>query len=116
MLTDEGSCFDILSVHQVKVNKFPSLTTKRNYIGTYSDIEAKIGFDKMNLVINSDEYKNLYNLNEKLFETIDRIKIEKTDALVVDFLNHLRYLAKKKLQEKFFGECVFTEEKFGYKK
>lgn len=115
LFLDEAYCFDYLSILETKYIK----TNEQNkeICGSRDacviDIINQIGSDLYDKVINSPEYKELFNTNYKLFSVIDLAKKGGIDALQIDKLNYNRYQIKKKIQEKFFGTIV-REIKLGY--
>jgi hypothetical protein len=70
-------------------------------------------------VLYSQEYRNLYNANLRVYERIDEIKLRPAtgdDCTYIDQNNHQRWQAKVALQQRFFPDSPFTEQKIGYEK
>lgn len=111
--------FDYLSILEIKYEKSQTQEAFRSY--EMCSIELELEYAKRynasfyGNILKSEEYQNLKNANLKVFETIDAVHngLEMT-ALELDQCNYLRFIAKKKLQEKFFIE-PFTEIKIGSK-
>ena len=111
---DEAYCFDVLTVFDVKMSKNRRLSINFKKYSEY--IVDQIGEKLFHKIIDSDEYKDLYNVNMELFNMFDFVKTEagkETTAVFVDKINYKRFEAKKKLQEKFFSSPL-TEVKLGY--
>lgn len=111
--------FDYLSILEIKFEKSQTQEAFRAY--EMCSIELELEYAKCHdadfygVILKSEEYKDLKGANLKVFETIDAIHngLEMT-ALELDQCNYLRFIAKKKLQEKFFIE-PFSEVKIGSK-
>ena len=112
---DESYCFDYLSILETKCIKEneQNIELNDNKIKCIFEIMNQIGTELYDKIINSPEYKELFNTNYKLFSIIDLAKKGGIDALVIDKMNHERFKIKKKMQEKFFGTKV-REIKLGY--
>ena len=112
---DEAYCFDYLSILETKCIKKneQNIELNNNKINCIYEIMNQIGTELYDKIINSSEYKELFNINYKLFSIIDEVKKGGVDAINIDNLNYFRFLAKKKIQEKFFGTKV-REIKLGY--
>lgn len=110
---DYGYAFDILAIMEVK-NK---IIREKNqaYRKLYIEIEEQIGKTKMDIVMNSNEYLNLVNTNQKVFDLVDKAQKDNGLAKEVDTANYQRYIVKTNLQKKFFNNNI-TEIKLGYNK
>jgi hypothetical protein len=115
LLVDAGYAYDFLAILEVKTMKLEGKAGEQaqeafslcmNYL--IEQLE-----DDFYPAYSSEEYESLYEVNLALFNLVDEIKRVKTDALEVDKLVYKRYLAKKALQDKFFGGN-FSEQKIGY--
>lgn len=106
--TEEAACFDILSVLEIKLDKFPdNQIVKNNYYRYYDDIESLIGQQKFRDIISSFEYEDLKNVNILTFNAVDKARYGKEDEITaksVDLINMERHKAKQALQKKFFLE------------
>jgi hypothetical protein len=111
--TSEGNAFDILSILQVKAKRFPIEKNVLNYFNCLDEIKSQVGGQLFFVVLNSQEYRELYLTNFDCFDAVDKAKSDLVLASVVDKLNHQRFLYKTKIQEKFF-EGQLTEQKIGY--
>lgn len=110
---DEGYVFDLLAIHLVKSRKKPSVLNYQNYFDLANEIKDQLTLEKFSDVIDSKEFDELVNVNNAVFEAVDLAKTDEIPASAVDHLNYKRYLAKKKVQEKFFGGEL-KEQKIGY--
>jgi translation elongation factor P/translation initiation factor 5A len=102
---DEGYIFDILAVINVKIGQssgFVKTKLVNSFTDLSSEIKDQIGEIKFNKIIISDEYKDLFQTNKEVFHLIDLAKQDKVLASEVQVSNHKRFLAKSKLQNKFF--------------
>jgi hypothetical protein len=108
---DYGYAFDVLAIIEVK-NKIVG-KKNQNYYKLYKEIEEQIGREKMNEVINSNEYIKLIETNQKVFDLVDQAQKDNGLAKQVDSANYERYIVKTNLQKKFFNENI-TEIKLGY--
>jgi hypothetical protein len=79
------------------------------------EICHQIGTALFNRIINSKEYDDLYDINEIIFDLVDKLKAdpESVSASEVNNNNYKRYLYKKELQRKFFNNDL-SERKIGY--
>ena len=103
---DESYFFDYFSILEIK--KSISLDMYRVYLS------SQITNMKCNEVFSSQEYQNLKNINQDLFNLIDECKIKFVSSVETDKLNYKRWEAKKALQENFFSNNPITEQKLGY--
>lgn len=102
---DEAYVFDMLAILDVKKQlfsseKLDSVLSARAII--VEEICNQIGNDKFQEIISSDEYLNLIEANNLVFNLVDQTKLEGGLAKQVDDANYNRYLKKQKLQNKFF--------------
>lgn len=113
---DYGNAFDMLVILNVKLAKTNGrIKTKNieNFELLAAEIKSQIGEYLFNKIISSDEYKELYQVNLDIFNSIDLAKSDTGLAKKTDVLNYDRFLKKKELQAKFF-EDEMTEMKIGY--
>jgi hypothetical protein len=114
----EGYIFDILSIYQIKISKCAQeedFIHLNNFNNLLNEIKSQIGDTLTDLIINSDEYKNLLIANLSTFELVDAVKTDACLGKEVDQANYKRFLAKKALQEKWFNNN-YLEVKIGYNK
>lgn len=110
---DEGYALDMLAISLVKSRKNSSTLNYQNYFNLANEIKDQITLKKFSSVIDSSEFDELVEINSKVFTAVDKAKTDDILASEVDSLNYKRYLAKKKIQQKFFsGEL--KEQKLGY--
>jgi hypothetical protein len=102
---DEAYVFDMLAILDVKKQLFSSekldsvLSARAIMV---DEICNQIGNDKFHEIISSDEYSNLIEANNFVFNLVDQTKAEGGLAKQVDDANYNRYLKKQNLQNKFF--------------
>jgi len=102
---DEAYVFDILSIYQVKINNFIGeklTTTKEAMTDLVDEIIDQIGQSKFDIIIGSQEYKDLVDANQCVFDLVDIVKKDDGLAKKTDDANYERYLKKIELQKKFF--------------
>jgi hypothetical protein len=107
----------MLSISQVKIIKAPKENKQKlvyNYQQLSKEIIKQIGFDLYADIIESKEYQELRNANEKTFDLVDQVKKDNGLAKLVDDSNYNRYQKKTALQNKFFNNEV-KEVKIGYR-
>lgn len=105
---DEAYVFDLLSIYAVKIDNLEGDKKKQsliNYNLLSNEIIEEIGIDKFTDIILSDEYKNLIDINKKVFELVDRAKESELAKQTAD-ANYKRYLKKIEIQQKFFKTKV----------
>jgi hypothetical protein len=110
---DESACFDILSILLIKTKKSQDLQHTKNYLNFVADIKDEIGLEKLYEVMNSQEFEELREANLEVFHGVDLAKDDNIKASTLDALNYQRFVCKRKIQEKFFGEEL-REQKIGY--
>jgi len=109
---DEAYVFDLLSIYAVKIDNSEGdkkRQSEKNYNLLSNEIIESIGIDKFTDIILSDEYKDLVDANQIVFELVDRAKENKLAKATAD-ANYERYIKKIELQQKFF-ETKITEIK-----
>ena len=112
----EAYAFDYLAILQIKCEMDP----KKNFGNLAAWVTNMIDEIDDNVlwrsIMESVEYKKLYEVNKKTFEAVDDAKEDGVKASYVDKCNYERYLAKVALQERFFPEEDMKENKLGYEK
>jgi len=113
---DESYAYDALSILAIKVKKNYNLATSSNYIKLNDSMLKQI--ENHDTILKSNEYLDLSNTNQEIFDYLDKMKINPTieDGVWVDTMNYQRFIRKKALQEKFFPDSKITEQKLGYDK
>lgn len=108
---DEAYAFDYYSILEIKFQKDAIsnalLETLNNKIST------QIGNKLFDIIINSLEYKNLYDANMNTFIAVEKAKTNEFTAKEVDIINYKRMIAKQELQKKYFTNPL-KEVKIGY--
>ena len=114
LIVDESYAFDFLSILEVKYEykKLPQLAGSILQCKAHLKEQLKDLFD---VIMQSNEYKNLYEANKNTFKVVDLAKTDDVKASDVDYSNLLRCQARNQLQEKFFSSKN-SEVKFGYER
>lgn len=110
---DEAYAFDYLSILEIKNKKLSSINDTLETVK--NDLIEQIGLTKVIDILDSKEYKELYDSNERTFLAVDMAKNDLVKASYVDKCNYDRMICKRELQKKFFTEDL-TEKKIGYEK
>jgi hypothetical protein len=106
---DEAYAFDYLSILQVKNDLFPSEYKMMAYKKCSDFLKEQL--QNFDLIINSEEYKNLYNINKITFDLVDKVRNnEEITAKSVDDANMERYYCKLALQKKYFTSDLVEEK------
>ena len=106
-LNDAGELFDKLSILEIKgiyaKNNTSILNKAANY---FENLLLQLGDDIFLDVYNSKEYDKLFEANDDIFIAIEKLENKRYEMLAESLheLNKIRFKAKKKLQEHFFGE------------
>lgn len=108
----ESFALDFLSILRIKSLQTKTEETQRLFDECYLYLKEQ-GGETFLKAYRSQEYTDLLNANLDVFRMVDKIKEAETNALVVDSLNWNRYLAKQKIQDKYFGGGK-SEIKLGY--
>lgn len=113
----EGYYFDYLSILAVKAVKQPNnQILKQEYMRCFMKAAEQLGEELITEIATSKEFDHLNLINLDLYEYVDLVKQDKVTGKQVDAKVYERFLAKKALQEKFFPNKPYTEQKFGYEK
>lgn len=105
---DEAYVFDILSIHQVKINNAndTKLTQLQNSYNLLSkEIINQIGKRLFDEIISNQLYKELIDANQLVFNLVDRANETELSKLTAD-ANYQRYIKKIELQNKFFNNTI----------
>lgn len=116
ILVDESYAFDFISILDVKLKKYPSLSKvkrQRDYI--IDSLKTQIGAQIVDDILSSREYMMCIDANDAMFDLVDKAKRDEVTAQDVDRGNYKRCEAKRRLQLKFFNIDSF-EIKIGYEK
>ena len=116
---DEAYVFDLLSILDLKraksVGKEDNQKHIENYNTLHDEISEQISDIKMLEIIKSEEYKDLVDINSKVFDLVDLGKDQEGLAKITAMANYDRFILKNKLQKKFFKNPL-KEAKIGYDK
>lgn len=116
LTTAWGFAFDFLSILEVKYHKAGTDVNKLNWQSTYAELQSQVGVAKMDQIEASQEYSDLYWVNDRLFDLVDAVKKDPCLGKKLDDCVYERYLAKTELQKRFFPESQLIEIKIGYGK
>ena len=106
---DWGNIFDILSIFNVKINHCVGnalIQNVKNFKEMESEVKKQIGLNKFIEIMESPEYKDLYESNLYTFNKVSEAQKSTGIAKEVDDGNKMRFASKAKLQKKFFGTEV----------
>ena len=110
---DEAYVFDMLSILEVKMKKLEGDKLSVAYNSSkklISEIVDQIGIEKYKNIIISDEYKQLVQANQNIFDLVDESQKNEGMAKVTDDANFARHLRKMNLQKAHFNNDL-TEVK-----
>lgn len=107
---DIAYAIDFLSILEVKLNKLNDQVSLNNFNHQKKFLSNQIDTSLFLEILNSQEYKKLYETNKIIWESIDLIKTGNITAKYVDDLNYERWIFKNKLQSKFFNHTT-SEQK-----
>ena len=115
ILADSAYCFDFLSILDVKKTKNPqNYDNYTNFSTQLRLLEDFIGKDKLDYVMGSKEYTELFLINFRLYDLVDLAKKDIVKASEVDAVVYERFVAKGLLQKRFFPQEIQIEKKIGY--
>lgn len=103
ILVDEVYAFDFLSILHIKKDS-------ARYNQCLNQIRMQIS--NTDTILESQEYKKVYDANLKVFDAINKSKKDLVKASYVEECNYSRYLAKKELQCKFFSNDMTEKKKY----
>lgn len=110
---DEAYAFDYYSILDLKYNSgYIPLSVLEV---TKNDLIDSLGVEKVEAILKSEEYADLYAANRLTFEAVDKAKEDKVAASYVDKCNYKRTLSKRALQQKHFNNEI-SEVKIGYER
>jgi hypothetical protein len=116
---DEAYVFDLLSILDLKKAKSIGKEDNQKHIENYNilhdEISEQITDLKMHQIIKSQEYRDLVDINTKVFDLVDLGKEQEGLARTTAMANYDRFILKNKLQKKFFKNPL-KEVKIGYDK
>ena len=116
---DEAYVFDLLSILDLKTAKSIGKEDNQKHIENYNNLHDEISEQitdlKMHQIIKSQEYRDLVNINTKVFDLVDLGKEQEGLARTTAMANYDRFILKNKLQKKFFKNPL-KEVKIGYDK
>lgn len=132
---DEAYAYDMLSILHVKQQRMPTDSGAQSYLRMSEELATQTTLEYHFQILASLEYTALVTINAALFDALEMIK--RTDkrfeemvegersyifadgewpgaAMEIDRMVYRRYLCKRALQERFFGDKRLTERKIGY--
>ena len=113
LLVDEAFAFDYIAILKLKADK--GYIDKESIEKNFNHLRDQIGESLFDKIIDSKEFKKLYDANSVTFDAVDAAKEDKLLASEVDKTNYFRMLAKTALQKQFF-ETELQEVKIGYER
>ena len=113
LVVDECYAFDYLAILDVKLSLDKDNIQKEVSFKKCRDFLREQIKDIFDAVYNSEEYRRCFEANLKTYHAVEKAKTDQVLASYVDHCNYLRYLAKKRIQEKYFASAI-TEQKIGY--
>lgn len=123
-LYDIAYHYDAMSILEVKYCQNESKTVAASLARFDDVLRENVGAGKHILILGSDEYARMLEVNRWLFKAFDWLHTEglKADprevarrAIETDRVNGVdRPAAKRALQERWFPEQPLTEQKMGY--
>jgi hypothetical protein len=99
LLVDIGYAFDYYSVLEIKQKL--NLLSSDTLDLVKQDLISQLDKDSFNSIIESKEYKELLDANQKTFDAVELARYGNITAKEVDDCNMLRYNAKIALQRTF---------------
>ena len=102
ILVDAAYAFDYYAILLVKLSK--ELIDSEISELFLTSLTSQLGFDLIEAIISSTEFDTLVEANKETFELVDKAKKNEVLASEVNDANFNRFLAKKALQDKFFGK------------
>lgn len=114
---DAASWFDIFSILEIKVYSLETGEKRdivlKNVEELWNCLEKQLGPKRLKEIYQSDEYNNLFKVNQDTFNAVELAEMDKISAKKVANLNNLRYFYKKAIQTKFFdGELSEVKVKY----
>jgi len=113
LLVDEAFAFDYIAILKLKADK--GYIDRVDIQKSFDHLEEQIGSDLFKTILESDQFRHLYEANSVTFDAVDAAKEDKMLASEVDKTNYFRMLAKTELQERFF-DTKLQEVKIGYER
>jgi hypothetical protein len=110
---DEAYVFDMLSIFDVKIKKLSSeklAVTLEKFSDMVEEVIDQIGKEKFDQIYSSNEYKELVEANQRIFDLVDESQKIEGMAKVTDDANFARHLKKMNLQKAHFANDL-TEVK-----
>jgi len=103
---DEAYVFDLLSILDLKKTKSISKQDYQKHVENYNlllkEVSEQITNIKTQEIIKSKEYKDLVNVNLKVFDLVDQCQNDNSLAGITAKANYERFILKNKLQKIFF--------------
>jgi copper homeostasis protein CutC len=110
---DEAYVFDMLSIFDVKIKKLSGeklALTLEKFSDMVEEVIDQIGKEKFDQIYTSNEYKELVEANQRIFDLVDESQKIEGMAKVTDDANFARHLKKMNLQKAHFNNDL-TEVK-----
>jgi hypothetical protein len=106
---DPGYYYDVLSIQQVKFEKG---IQGKEVFDFYSDyVRKQVGVGAHKIILESPEYAECVRVNTMTYEGVEDAREDKVKASYVWNRNDDRFVAKTKLQRRFFPDWKGLEKK-----
>lgn len=106
---DEGYGYDFLAILQVKHEK--GVLDKATFDHCSNHLREQIGPGGHKIILESPEYAECVRVNAVTFDKVEDAREDRVPASVVWNRNDDRYVAKLRLQKRFFPDSLVTEKK-----
>ncbi len=106
---DPGYYYDVLSIHQVKYEK--GIQSKELFDFYSEHARKQLGVGIHEKILESPEYAECVRVNTITYDGVDDAATDKVKASYVHGRNDDRYVAKTRLQKRFFPNWIVTEKK-----
>ena len=107
---DEAYVFDLLSILDLKRTKSTQKKDNQKHIENYNtlyyEVSEQISDTKMKEIIESAEYKDLVDINTKVFDLVNQCQNDNGLAGITAKANYKRFILKNKLQKIFFKNSL----------
>jgi len=101
---DEAYAFDFLSILEIKKNH--SDQAMQSWHNCFNYLKAQLPNNLFALIINSQEYRDMVDANQKTFDAVELARNNKITSKELDKTNFVRYQMKINLQNKFFSNRI----------
>lgn len=111
---DWCSIFDIFAIYEIKAYRLENGAKREAVLKSvenlWNEMDKQLGTQTLYKIYQSYQYRNLYETNREVWDSVDLAEIDKISAKQVADLNTKRFYYKNQLQLKFFHTST-TEQK-----